>query len=390
MVQVCSIEYLPNIRQLIISISLKEQDDAENNQNTPLQNTKLFLNRSVKLIHTKEEEQTCASDLLISLPGSIGIDNLALPIEGDRVENYPQISRIDDILILQFRNVLAAGTLGTLLDLPSSKLIQEHAKELICSSCRTSLMSFKDGNIIFKDLPNEHWLELLDCWSCHDNEFAPIAEKALNQKVSTCHGQHSHHEEGSREKKSYDDLNNESSGLILPPAGKIFISSSHILVNKDDFCSLECPHCHYTISEKVHDTHIKVFRDSVAFKGDSAFEFPKESFLELLMLRILDTIDNHSTFHFYLKSSAACIYLKPLNWNVQVFDFKSKTWKMAFKVGYSLDASNIISDAEVISCTTAQFDLVLKALESNHEELLFNSALKLPGSDRVKISYLAV
>jgi hypothetical protein len=389
MVQQCSIEYLPNIRQLVVIIPIKESPLANNSDLPANRTTKLFLNRTTKCIHSHEEEQTCSADLLISIPGALGIDRLALPIDGESIENYPQISRIDDVLILQFRNVSVSGVQGSLPNLPSAKEVQEHCCRISCSACEEDLIYVAEPGFTFKDLPNEHWLELLDCWSCHDNEFAPIAERALNHcatQTTSCHD-HSH------AKKSYDQLNNESSGLILPPVGKIYLGTAHILANSNDFSLLSCPVCLCPVSESVSGgAAVKIYRDSILFNSHGkAFDFPKETFNGLLMRRILDTIDNHSTFHFYLKSPTRTIYMKALNWNVQVFDFGSKTWQIAFKLGYSLDHTGCaFPDAEVISCTDGQFDLVLDCLQRCHHGKLFGSSLKFPGTDSLKMTYLTL
>ena len=147
------------------------------------------------------------------------------------------------------------------------------------------------------------------------------------------------------------------------------------------------------VSESVSGgAAVKIYRDSILFNSHGkAFDFPKETFNGLLMRRILDTIDNHSTFHFYLKSPTRTIYMKALNWNVQVFDFGSKTWQIAFKLGYSLDHTGCaFPDAEVISFTDGQFDLVLDCLQRSHHGKLFGSSLKFPGTDSLKMTYLTI
>lgn len=381
MVQSCTIEYLPNIRQLCILIPI-------NVDNTDT-NTKLYLNREAKRLHTNHEDDK--GIVLISVPGLVTVKDLEIPIEGD-LESIPHVHRIDNGLIVQFRNVQPSGVQATLEQLPNSKELQAKCTELSCVSCGKCLQKFEAAQ--FKDLPNEHWLELLDCWSCHDNEFAPIAERALQTEVKVdCNSKKplskcsSYHDSTSSSSKcsSYHDINNSSTGLILPSEGKIYVGNGHVLMNRKDFAFQECPKCKVEIGEFVQTDHIKIYRDCIKFSG-----FSQESFLSILMHRILDTIDNHSTFHFILKAqnSKDKIYLRPINWNLQFYDLDSGKWKVAFKLGYSLIPESAHLDAETINCTSAQFHQISSHLRYAHESLLFNSYLKIPGSEVLKLVYL--
>lgn len=372
MVHNCTIEYLPNIRQLYILIPI-------NIDNTDI-NTKLFLNRDKKTLNTHSENDQ--SSLLISVPGLVTLEELKVPIEGD-LESLPHVHRIDNVLIIQFRNVLkCTGTHSSLIQLPCSKELQGHCKNISCTNCGSILIKLEDR--ILKDLPNEHWLELLDCWSCHDNEFAPIAERALNNTDNKII-EHSHDQKHCcNEKDSYHDMNNSNSGLILPPKGKIYLGNGYLLMNQVDFNQEKCPNCKTELGEFIKKTeHIKIYRDLIKFDT-----FPQETFLEILMHRILDTIDNHSTFHFILKCDQERIYLRPINWNLQIFDLETGKWKIAFKLGYSKVSSSVNIESEVINCTFNQFKQISDHLNHCHENLLFNSFLKIPGSEALKLSYL--
>jgi hypothetical protein len=382
MVSICTIEYLSNIRQLYILIPI-------NFDNANI-NTKLYLNRDKKTLHTHSEDDHCS--VLISVPGLFTVPKeLKVPIAGD-LESLPHVHRIDNVLIVQFRNVTCTGIHKSLTQLPCSKNLQAYCKDISCSNCGFNL--FNVDKTCFKDLPNEHWLELLDCWSCHDNEFAPIAERALNtvtvaetESVNSHSHSHDHDHDQCCNKKSYHDINNSNGGLILPPEGKIYLGNGYLLMNQKDFNHEKCPSCKAELGEFVMKTgHIKIYRDLIKFQS-----FPQESFLEILMHRILDTIDNHSTFHFILKNDEERIYLRPIHWNLQVFDLESGKWTLAFKLGYSsLKASSaaVNLEAEVINCTSHQFNQISKHLNHCHENLLFHSFLKIPGSNVLKLSYL--
>lgn len=384
MVQNCSIEYLPKIRQLVILIPISVENIESN--------TKLYINKFEKILHT-DDSNTQNSQILISVPGSIPLEKLFLPLEA--IENFPQVNRVDDVLILQFRNVTHSNNLAVLNKLQTSKSLQGNCQEFVCSNCLESLRNF-DKSGTFYDLPNEHWLELLDCWSCHDNEFAPIAERALNQKI---HGHshdycgNGHHSQGDHKlcsSKSYHDINNSSHGLILPPVGRIYLGSSFILMHLDDFSLEICSSCNAIIGEKVQGSHIKLYRDSIKFKLNDSSICLQESFTSILMHRILDTIDNHSTFHFILKTTDNDrLYLRPINWNLQVFDFNTQNWRTAFKLGFAELAEAPNTEAEVISCTPNQFKQIKDQIYFSHKSNLFSSSLKYPGIESsLKLSYL--
>lgn len=376
MVQHCSIEFLPNIRQLVILVPI----NVDNIENT----SKLLLNRTEKRLHT--DANTSNDDILISVPGRILLESLIIPVES--IDNFPQVHRIDNVLILQFKNVNPKGTFAHLTKLQSAKLLQGQCKEILCSNCSYSLKSLS-GSETFKDLPNEHWLELLDCWSCHDNEFAPIAERALNQKIPS--HQCCAEKKCSSSPKSYQEMNNSDSGLILPPSGKIYLGISSVLWNRVDFDFEKCPSCHAIVSEPQQDSHVKVFRDTIKFKlSDDSKTCVEESLTTILMHRILDIIDNHSTFHFVLKASEIDrLYLRPISWNLQVFDFDSQSWRLAFKLGFVSLTEASHNEAETIICTPNQYKQIKEILQNSHENDLFNSSFKVPGSySCMKLSYL--
>ena len=361
-------------------------------------NTKLYLNREEKTLHTRQDDDKAT--VLISVPGLVSIEEFKVPILGD-FEAIPHVHRIDNVLIVQFRNVQVTSETppqAGLLKLPCAKELQNSCNEFSCSNCGNCLIKLENGHqFIFKDLPNEHWLELLDCWSCHDNEFAPIAERALHKADSDVKDNseskdhHDHHHHDIQNKKSYNEMNNSSNGLILPSEGKIYLGNGYVLMNRKDFDKKTCSNCEAEIGEFIQKTaNIKIYRDSIKFKGIA--EFPEETFLKLLMHKILDTIDNHSTFHFILKTTenGHKIYLRPIHWNLQFYDLNTGKWRIAFKLGFLqlTEASAAHIEAEIINCTLNQFNQIAKHLNYCHESLLFNSTFKIPGTDTLKLSYL--
>ena len=162
-------------------------------------------------------------------------------------------------------------------------------------------------------------------------------------------------------------------------------------MNKQDFSVSACPQCQVQLSEPIQEDHIKLYRDAIRF-GDGQSQFPLESFSIILMHRILDTIDNHSTFHFILKAVGRDkVYLRPINWNLRVYTADLTVgggWKPAFKLGYARVTEASHTDAEIIHCTPAQYDQIVQLLDEMHIKALFDSTVKIAGSETLKLSYL--
>ena len=262
----------------------------------------------------------------------------------------------------------------------TSKALQKCVK-ISCFACSRPLID-EPSKFLFKDLPNEHWLELLDCWSCHDNEFAPIAQRALSNDTCPDHDHDHDHKHG----HSYHSLNNSGHGHILPPSGKIYLGLDHLLVHSADGFSPLCPSCEAVIGENFLNDHVKLFRDSISFLLSDSQEIVYESINRVLMHRILDSIDNHSTFHFVLKApNQPKIYLRVFNWNLCKLVYGC-TWKSAFKVGYALASDH--TDVETISLSPARYNQFMQHLESNHKKDLFESTMKFPDCSNLKLAYI--
>lgn len=374
-----TVEYLPNLRQLIIYAQISASHSE----------TSLFFDKKGKKLYSGLDKVSPNDEILISLVGSF---SLSVYLSFAQLNEFPQVSRIDNVLIIQFRNVDIIGALSSCAPtaLLNAKALQT-CTLLSCAACDAPILT-QPENFTWKDLPNEHWLELLDCWSCHDNEFAPIAERALTVgNIKSSHHNHNHecHNDDNRPSScrenmlspSYQTLNNSSHGHILPPIGKIYCGLSHLLVHAGDLPSTTCASCEAIFGEQFFDSHFKIYRDGVKF--DQHYE----SLSRILMHKILDTIDNHSTFHFIIKApSSPKVYFRVLNWHMAKFNSESSNWSPAFKIGFALATDHI--DVETIQLTKAQYDQVIPQLEHDHLNSLFGSTVKMPQFGELKVSYL--
>lgn len=50
--------------------------------------------------------------------------------------------------------------------------------EIRCSRCNTTMLK-QTSPVLYNKLPKEDWKELLDCWSCHNNEFGGYGQREI-------------------------------------------------------------------------------------------------------------------------------------------------------------------------------------------------------------------
>ncbi len=364
-------EYLPNIQQLIIYFQIDISNVAES--------TSLFFGKSSKQLYSLSSTNEPTDALLISFPGlvsvSISLDFASLP-------SFPQVSRIDNVLVVQFRG---AKMLATVPNTPTYLLSWKdfsHCTKITCAACEYPLIP-DPCKFFFKDLPNEHWLELLDCWSCHDNEFAPIAQRALSNETCPAYEHEHDHKHG----HSYHySLNNSGHGHILPPSGKIYLGLDHLLVNTADGLSSNCPSCKTVIGESFFNEHVKLFRHSVLIQLNEPRQTIHETLNRVVMHRILDTIDNHSTFQFILKASGLPrVFIRVLNWKLAKL-VGGCAWKPAFKIGFAPAFDH--TDVETIVINPRDYNQIMQQFNSSHKSDLFESKMKFPDLHNLKLAYI--
>lgn len=367
-----SLEYLPNIQQLIVYIHV----DTTNIE----RNCSLYYDKASKRLFSSATCDT-QDNLLINFPGSA---NVSISLDFVALSAFPQVSRIDNVLVIQFRGAkMHSAPTCSPSPLLNAKALQNCTK-LACASCDAPLLQCPSSKFItFKDLPNEHWLELLDCWSCHDNEFAPIAQRALSNDACPEHEHAHNHNHGH---SYHHSLSHSGHGYILPPPGKIYLGLDHLLLHDDDGVTPLCPSCKSVIGESFMTSHVKLFRDSVTFYFADDAQLKREPLNRILMHRILDTVDNHSTFHFLLRApNQPRIYLRIFNWMISVCSNYS-VWKPAFKVGFAVASDH--TDVETINLSPSRYAAIMSKLESSHKAALFCSRMKLPDSSSLKLAYI--
>lgn len=193
---------------------------------------------------------------------------------------------------------------------------------LECGGCGTEL-SLHATN--FKPLPSEYWGELIDCWSCHRQEFAGITK----------------------------DL---SDSLKLYPCNSftILYSQYHFLIKlNDNFILTEgvakCSSCFHTLGGIVHSDVVLVsILRTRASPGLQKF----------ISHKILDAMQAHSSFSFCINQR---LYLQLVNWTSLV---SSRNSDALFPVIFlsKILANDSDGMLELIELTNEEFDELERVL----------------------------
>ena len=107
---------------------------------------------------------------------------------------------------------------------PNFKHKAKYINKIECNACSSTLLSSK---LEWKDLPGEGWRDMVDCWSCHDNEF----------------------------------LTAKTFQIMLPLPGIGFVGDDYLIMNEADLVSGHCD-CGELIAtrEEQHHWRIQKFR----------------------------------------------------------------------------------------------------------------------------------
>lgn len=178
-------------------------------------------------------------------------------------------------------------------------------KCILCSRPLT-LLNNKDDATIVKNLPSEGWLDLVDCWSCHDNEFSAIAEKAVLEPAPgiVLSGISYYYVFG----RDYAQNDNDGSN-----------GSAHNQDGSGDHrdLSVKCPHCSTIIGHITPQNHIRLSKFSLLpfFFEDHPLEWA-----ERLLISIVDHhIQYDSCFHYSIQSISKKINIQVLNPSVILY-----------------------------------------------------------------------
>ncbi|KAJ9615395.1 hypothetical protein H2200_001470 [Cladophialophora chaetospira] len=140
-------EALTNIRQLTLHASLQTEKN---------EHTKILISSDKKIITALHDGEAAS----IYLPTQIsGTAHVTFPIE-KRTEISTRL-QIDDTGLLEALKEDSSG-----VEYPWSAVSLRENSSLSCSQCEACVLSAGKA-VSWKDLPSEHWAELMDLWFCH-------------------------------------------------------------------------------------------------------------------------------------------------------------------------------------------------------------------------------
>lgn len=133
-----------------------------------------------------------------------------------------------------------------------------------CADCKGEVL---DTEAEFKALPSPYWAELVDCWSCHKQEFAGVAKHLIEHE------------------------------LILPAScGTVLYCDDHYIVKREGTAeerTMSCAQCGYALGELVRDScYLIPATRTVRSRGLESD----------LIRRVLDAVNAHSSFTFAISS----------------------------------------------------------------------------------------
>lgn len=142
-------------------------------------------------------------------------------------------------------------------DVCSSKA--SSVQEIRCKHCFNTLLTLMNTNtpLKIKYMPSEHWLEMVECWSCHRDEFANIVKDTTE---------------------------------ISAVPGCLLVGTGYCLLDKNDFKSCTC-----MIHEEITNG-IKIDRDDVLLDGIGM------SFESILYELLKSLIDAHGSWRVYFRT----------------------------------------------------------------------------------------
>lgn len=140
-------EALTNIRQLTLHASLQSEKN---------EHTKIYISSDKKIITAVHDGEPCS----IYLPTQIsGTANVTLPT--DKRTEFSARLQIDDVSQLKDKQDEPGGS-----EVPWSAPDLTPEAAIQCNNCGADIV--QSGKInTWKDLPSDHWADLMDLWFCH-------------------------------------------------------------------------------------------------------------------------------------------------------------------------------------------------------------------------------
>ncbi|CAG8725930.1 3106_t:CDS:2, partial [Acaulospora morrowiae] len=162
-------EILPNVRSMSINIGIPEEK------------TKSIYKIEIRPLKIIVEEQKTSIPLQTVL-------NCSQTIETSEQPSITTSSESLDIKVKlrsYVRKKPAKQSTENDIIPPFSAAEVAKLKNIKCSSCKTNLLKPKVFDKIM-DMPSEHWLELLDCWMCHKENYQQAHIGDITAKEKTC------------------------------------------------------------------------------------------------------------------------------------------------------------------------------------------------------------
>ncbi|ORX88779.1 hypothetical protein K493DRAFT_341072, partial [Basidiobolus meristosporus CBS 931.73] len=184
-----------------------------------------------------------------------------------------------------------------------------------CGFCEHPLT--KEGNVFQKtlDLPSEHWLELVDCWMCHQDDYKQVQK-----------------------------------GEITARTGTLLVGNTYLLVSSEDldttavmteeqdraklkqfkfkkWHSIVCSRCLSTLGEGLLDhneEHLvaaKLKKYEVTLPIGQHETVPKPSFLSFIIADLLEISKSSASYHFIIEDKATkepLLQIWVFSWNTAV------------------------------------------------------------------------
>ncbi|KAI1622402.1 ubiquitin-conjugating enzyme E2-binding protein [Exophiala viscosa] len=274
-------EALTHIRQLTLHASLQTEKN---------EHTKILISSDKKIIAAVHDGETSSIYLPTQISGTV---NATFPTD-KRTEISVRL-QIDD----QFpASGEAAG--GETVEVPWSAGELSRETAIACKKCGTEILAA--GKVgVWKDLPSDHWAELMDLWFCH--------------KPHDDHGHGHGHEHGGQsddtvaaaaEAKGFSATSKVADAR--PGTGLVDVVS--FLLHRDDCANVQvqktsndskknttivkCDSCSATVGSTIQgETSVRMYKSrlkvSVTNKEDSWEEYPTAVFLCAQLLSLIES-----------------------------------------------------------------------------------------------------
>lgn len=236
--------------------------------------------RNIKKIHV----YTCSDELSEYVTAAIDNAFMLGPVSK---------SQVDGIQVFSFANSVPKTTL------PATNFSSFEAKDLKLSSqlaCRCGHILCRNPSLVYKDLPSKYWMDLIDCWSCHQSEFAPITNKI--------------------------DICANGSQLILPAKGTVHVGLEGLLCSRDDMSGGEggvCGACGEQIGEAM-ESHIMIYWHMLNISKTGGESILAPSPLKVLLSRLHENMQSFASQAFNITNGEDLVSVTVMNWDLLAFD----------------------------------------------------------------------